>query len=123
MGLGVGLVAGAAAVAQPAVTVDRAGYADRLRAMWLGECIADWTGLTTEGARIEPPFFTDADWGTTPPGGQRIDFVLDQSPWEADDNTDVEYVYLHLMSTLGRPLLTADEIRDGWLAHMDPNYI
>jgi hypothetical protein len=92
--------------------------------MWLGECIANWTGLRTEGARNQPPFFSDADWGTQPPGlSLPITFVLDQDPWVSDDNTDVEYVYLHAMHTLGHALLSPDEIRDAWLAHMDPNYI
>lgn len=113
-------------MAQPAITIDRAAYADRLHAMWLGECIANWTGLRTEGARINPPFFTDTDWGTTPaspPGMQRIDFVLNQDPWLADDDTDVEYVYLHAMSQLGRCALSPPEIRQAWLDHMDPNWI
>jgi hypothetical protein len=114
----------AGALAQPAITVDRVSYPDRLRAMWLGECLADWTGITTEGLRIQPPFFTDADWGTTPPdpNAHHIDFVF-QDPWEADDNTDIEYLYLDAMSRLGRPLLTPDEIRKAWLGHIDSNYI
>src|ERR1044071_5954210 len=111
------------AAAQPALTIDRAGYADRLHAMWLGECIANWTGLRTEGARINPPFFTDADWGTTPAGGQHIEFVLNQDPWLADDDTDVEYVYLHLMSQLGRCDLSPSQIAQGWLAHMTRDWI
>lgn len=118
-----GFVAASATMAQPGRTLSRSDYADRLRAMWLGECIANWTGLRTEGARIAPPFFTDADWGTTPPGGQHIDFVLNQDPWLADDDTDVEYVYLHKMSKVQRSLLTPDEIRDAWLLHMDTNYL
>lgn len=109
--------------AQVLHTINRTDYADRLRAMWLGECIANWTGLRTEGARITAPFFTDADWGTTPPGGQHIDFVLNQNPWLADDDTDVEYVYLHKMSKAGQSLLTPGEIRDAWLLHMDTNYL
>jgi hypothetical protein len=118
------LVFAAGALAQPAITVDRASYPDRLRAMWLGECLADWTGITTEGLRIQAPFLTDADWGTTPPdpNAHHIDFVF-QDPWEADDNTDIEYLYLDAMNRLGRPLLTADEIRQEWLDHIDPNYI
>ncbi len=105
-------------------TIDRAEYADHLRAMWLGECIANWTGLRTEGARNTPPFFTDADWGTTPPDlTLPIDFVLEQDPWDSDDNTDIEYVDLHLMHQHNRPLLTGAEIRDGWLLHMNPNFI
>lgn len=116
-------MAASVAVAQTGRTINRTDYADRLRAMWLGECIANWTGLRTEGARFSPPFFTDADWGTTPAGGQHIDFVLSQNPWLADDDTDVEYVYLHKMTKAGHSLLTPDEIRDAWLLHMDTNYL
>jgi hypothetical protein len=105
-------------------TIDRAAYQDRLRAMWLGECIANWTGLRTEGHRAEPPFYTDADWGTTPPGAIfPIEFVLHPDPWRADDDTDIEYVYLHRMTQAGRTLLSAEEIRDAWVAHMNPQYI
>jgi hypothetical protein len=118
----------AAAALQPADrlprTINRAEYEDRLRAMWLGQSIANWTGLRTEGQRTEPPFYTDADWGTTPPGATLpIDFVLNQDPWLADDDTDIEYVYLHLMSRARRPLLAPPEIRAGWLLHMNPQYI
>lgn len=104
--------------------IDRTEYIDRLHAMWLGQCIANWTGLRTEGHRTEPPFYTDADWGTIPPGATLpIDFVLDQDPWLADDDTDVEYVYLHLMNQHSRPQLDGARIRAGWLAHMDPQFI
>ncbi|MEX2218090.1 MAG: ADP-ribosylglycohydrolase family protein [Phycisphaerales bacterium] len=111
------------ASAQPATTIPRAAYQDRLQAMWLGQCIANWTGLRTEGSRTEPPFYTDADWGTTPPGGQPLTFVLSQDPWLADDDTDVEYVYLHLMAQAGRTQLTPAEVRDGWLAHTHPDWV
>lgn len=119
------VMAMASGVATGQMVLPRAEYQERLHGMWLGQCIANWTGLRTEAARIAPPFFTDADWGTTPPGGQHIDFVLNQDPWLADDDTDIEYVYLHKLSTLNprRGNLTADEIRDAWLAHMDPNFI
>ena len=116
------LLAGAAQAAGQ-TTIDRADYADRLRAMWLGGGIANWTGLRTEGYRIEPPFLTDADWNTTPPGRLPITFVLDQDPWRADDDTDVEYVSLHLMSQRSRCLLAGPEISAGWILHMDPAWI
>ncbi|MFN0132820.1 MAG: ADP-ribosylglycohydrolase family protein [Phycisphaerales bacterium] len=113
-----------------AQSIDRADYEDRLQALWLGQCIANWTGLRTEGYRNEPPFLTDADWGTTPvgpPPGQFIDFVLTQNPWQADDDTDIEYVYLHLAAqrlALPQPaLLGSAEIAAGWLAHMNPSWI
>jgi hypothetical protein len=103
----------------PAITLDRAAYAERLRAMWLGECIANWTGLRTEGVRVARPFFTDADWGK-PLGrdGARLEFVL-QDPWQADDDTDIEYVYLHLMTEARTIHLSPRRIRDGWRAHIN----
>ena len=62
----------------------------------LGELIANWTGLTTEGLVTMPPFLTDDDWGGNVGNGV-IDFVVDQDPWLADDDTDIEYVYAHLL--------------------------
>ena len=105
--------------ASPSLKLDRAAYAERLRAMWIGGCLANWTGLRTEGVRIERPFFTDADWGK-PLGrdGAAIDFVrLD--PWQSDDDTDIEYVYLHLMTEARTLFLSPERIRDGWRAHIN----
>lgn len=103
----------------PPLLLDRAAYAERLRAMWIGECIANWTGLRTEGVRVERPFFTDADWGK-PLGrdGAPIDFVL-VDPCQADDDTDIEYVYLHLLTEAGTLFLSPQQIRDGWRAHIN----
>lgn len=98
--------------------IDVANYESRLRAMWLGQCIANWTGLRTEGRRNNPPFYTDADWGQIR-DGQLIDFVLTQDPWLADDDTDVEYVYLHLLDLHGSSALSAGQIRDGWVSHVN----
>ncbi len=102
--------------------ISRNDYADRLRAMWLGETIANWTGLTTEAVRQDAPFYTDEAWGID----QRIswkpnsviDFVF-QDPWLADDDTDIEYVYLHLMDQHGTNLLSAQQIADGWREHIN----
>ena len=94
--------------------IDRADYADRLRALWLGECIANWTGIQTEGDRSSPPFYDDSDWG---PGG--FDFILDQDPWSADDDTDIEYVYCHLLNQHQTHMLTGHQIRDGWMSHIN----
>jgi hypothetical protein len=38
-----------AAATQNPRTIDRADDTDRLRAMWLGQCIANWTGLPRAG--------------------------------------------------------------------------
>lgn len=95
-------------------------YADRLRAFWLGQCIANWTGLRTEGRRNDPPFLTDADWGTQPAGILApLDFVTSQDPWGADDDTDIEYVYLHLLDLHSATTLTPAQIAAGWIAHIN----
>jgi hypothetical protein len=102
--------------AQSERVITETEYADRLAAMWQAQALANWTGRRTEGARVAPPFLTDADWRVwgTPP----LDLVL-QNPWRADDDTDIEYVYLHLADAYGRAQLTADEIRRGWITHIN----
>jgi hypothetical protein len=82
-------------------------YSRQLRGMWLAQSIGNWTGLETEGDRIEKPFFTDADWG------HLVDFVF-QDPWRADDDTDVEYILLHLMNEYQTTQLTPQQLADGW---------
>ncbi len=106
-----------ATVARAQTVIDRTTHADRLEAMWLAQCIANWTGLRGEGQRTQPPFPTDADWGTNL-GRGTLEFVL-QDPWGADDDTDIEYVWLHLMDQHGSALLSPEQIRDGWIAHVN----
>jgi hypothetical protein len=104
---------GAAQSAKSEQTViDRDDYRDRLHAMWLGETIANWTGLQTEFARNEPPFYTDKDWAD-------IGFVTDQNPWLADDDTDLEYVYLHEATQARTPQLSSQQISDAWQRHVN----
>jgi hypothetical protein len=102
--------------------ISRQDYADRLRAMWLGETIANWTGLTTEAVKQNSPFYTDGDWGIDQHISWKpnsvIDFVL-QDPWLADDDTDIEYLYLHLMQQHDTTHLSAVQIRDGWVQHIN----
>lgn len=95
--------------------IREADYEDRLRAMWLGQCIANWTGLRTEGLRQGPPFYTDADWGS----GGWIVFVLNQDPWLADDDTDIEAAYLQMMESAGTAALSSEQISAGWVAHIN----
>lgn len=113
-----GLTLASTASASPPRELNQADYAARLRTMWLGQCIANWTGLRTEGRRINPPFYTDADWGQVR-DGQLITFVLNQDPWLADDDTDVEYVYLHEMALTPAGPLTPHRIRDAWIPHIN----
>jgi hypothetical protein len=110
-------------------TISRRDYGDKLQGFWLGQCIANWTGLVTEGVKKSAPFFTDKAWGTNQGrDGQTIDFVLvpADEPWGADDDTDIEYLYQHLLTKHRVSVLSAEQIRDGWLAHIgrdEPNYL
>ena len=111
----------APACAQPpqgAIELDRDRYHDQIEGFWLAQCIANWTGLQTEGRRNEPPFYTDADWPLTF-DGRSLRFITDQDPWKADDDTDFEYVYAHLMHLHQRPDLTPTQIREGWIQHIN----
>lgn len=102
--------------------IDRADYAARLRAMWMGECIANWTGLRTEGQVTTPPFLTDAAWGTNPLPDRpwvHLDLFLYSNPWGSDDDTDIEYVYLHALHTTGTNRLTPALIAQQWIDHIN----
>ena len=76
-------------------------------------------------------FYTREDWGKADlPSiwGQgvpsdlspTIDFVFKNPDeiWGADDDTDIEYMYQHLLVTNQTSYLTPQQIRDGWLNHI-----
>src|SRR5688572_27618241 len=99
------------------LVINRADYAQRLQGMWYGEVLANWTGLMTEGSRrgtdlVNKPFYTDASWGTpsdtSPYVGKPIGFNF-LNPWQADDDTDVEYAYVHLMGQTQNPMLSEQQ--------------
>ncbi len=114
------------------ITVSRAGYQDKLHGFWLGQSIANWTGLVTEmdkvGTTATMPFYTDADWGSKDlpaiwgegvPHSDTIDFFFVEKgqPWGADDDTDIEYMYQYLHESQQTSLLSAEQVRTGWLTH------
>lgn len=105
----------------------REDYAERLRGLWLAENIANWTGLLTESERKEAPFFTDADWGTEQgrfgiEGSAGRTLTLNSlDPWGADDDTDIEMIYLEAMRRAGTSHLTPLQIRDAWRTHITPD--
>jgi hypothetical protein len=109
--------------------VNRSDYLQKLQGFWLGECIANWTGLVTEGVKKSGPFFTDKGWGTNQGRNkQLIDFVLVQAdkPWGSDDDTDIEYIYQHLLTQHQVSVLSSEQIRSGWIEHIkqeEPNYL
>jgi len=114
------------------ITVSRTGYQEKLHGFWLGQSIANWTGLVTEmdkvGTPETMPFYTDEDWGSKDlpavwgegvPHSDTIDFFFVEKgqPWGADDDTDIEYMYQYLHESQQTSLLTAKQIQAGWLTH------
>ena len=112
--------------------VSRIHYLDQLEGFWLGLCIANWTGLITEFDKVSAPFYTSKDWGTSDqpntwgnyvPHTRTIEFyfVKNGKPWGADDDSDMEYLYQHLLETHKTSRLSPEQIRDGWLRHIYSN--
>lgn len=115
------------------LTVSRSEYVEKLHGFWLGQCIANWTGIITEMHKIggegdRGKFYTREDWGTTVEakrwGGRvhtvTIDWVR-RGPdeiWGADDDTDIEYMYQFLVANNDSTRLTGEQIRDGWITHI-----
>ncbi|MEM6843763.1 MAG: ADP-ribosylglycohydrolase family protein [Bacteroidota bacterium] len=128
------------------IVISRNQYHNQLYGFWLGECIANWTGLVTEMDKVgnigevkTGDFYTREDWGQLDlpsifSDGQpsdispTIDFVFrgKGEMWGADDDTDIEYIYQHLLLTNQTAKLTPEQIRDGWLKHIkheEENYL
>ena len=93
--------------------IKRTTYKDKLKGFWLGSCIANWTGLPTENKRTDFPFFTDSDFGLG-----KYDYVLNQNPWGADDDTDIEYVYQSAIEKHNNYMLTGEQISNAWKDHI-----
>lgn len=118
------------------IAISRDSYRDKLYGFWLGQCIANWTGLVTEMDKIggEGPhgeFYTREDWGKPDQpniwsGGapsdlsENIDWVLEEEGgvWRADDDTDIEYIYQYLLLQHQSSMLSGEQIRDGWMEHI-----
>ena len=114
------------------IVVSRDNYFNKLKGFWLAQCIANWTGLVTEMDKVgnvgkvkSGPFYTRNDWGKEDQRAywerkaqiRTIDFVFEGSDgrWGADDDTDIEYIYQHLLYTNKTSKLTGKQIREGWL--------
>lgn len=116
--------------------LSRAHYQDKFEGFWLGQSIANWTGLVTEMDKIggdgdKGKFYTGDDWGKPDQPsiwGQgipsnlspTIDWVFEngEGQWGSDDDTDIEYMYQHLLAQHQTTQLTPQQIRDGWLKHI-----
>ena len=112
-------------------------YKDQLKGFWLGQCIANMTGLVTEMDKIgnigeikTGKFYTSSDWGKLDEPNifspnqiseysETIDFVFEQDGvWPADDDTDIEYMYQDLLLKNKTSFLTPTQIRSGWMKHI-----
>lgn len=122
------------------IVISRKKYFDKLYGFWLGESIANWTGLVTEMDKIgnigeikTGEFYTRSDWGKPDipsiwgegiPSdlSSTIDFVFkdEDEVWGADDDTDIEYMYQHLLYTNKVSVLSPVQIQEGWLKHIKP---
>ena len=127
------------------IIISKSDYKKKLEGFWLGQCIANWTGLITEMDKIgnigsikTGDFYTRNDWGKKDLpniwGEMKdsispiIDFVFKDTNeiWGADDDTDIEYMYQHLMFKNRTAKLTPKQIRKGWLKHIkkdEENYL
>jgi hypothetical protein len=79
---------------------------DKLRGMWLGQLIGNAAGRETEGVYRSSEPNPDA----------AVPWVIKQV-WDADDDTDIEYLYLHTLDTHGLDC-TAEEIAEQWQQHV-----
>ena len=92
------------------IVIDKNDLVDKLEGFWLGQSIANWTGLVTEMNKIgfssegkQESFYTRENWGelNEKSWGQSeiIDFKFAKkdSIWGSDDDTDLEYMYQELL--------------------------
>ena len=131
---------------QSFIEISKENYQDQLEGFWLGQLIANWTGLITENDKIgnigeikTGDFYTREDWGKTDQrsiweddsvdkSNIKIDFVLKSADeiWGSDDDTDIEYMYQYLQNFYETNILTPSQIREGWLRHIyieEENYL
>lgn len=128
------------------ILISKTIYQDQLYGFWLGECIANWTGLVTEMDKIgnigsiqTGEFYTRNDWGKPDQPSiwaegipsdlsPTIDFVFadEGEIWGSDDDTDIEYMYQYLLDQHQTSYLTGEQIKEGWLNHIkseEENYL
>jgi hypothetical protein len=115
--------------------INRLEYLNKLEGFWLGQCIANWTGLITEMDKIGIPidgkgggFYTREDWGKPDQANlwgsnelsNTINYIYAEkdSIWGADDDTDIEYIYQELLLNSPSLDLTGEQIRNAWINHI-----
>jgi hypothetical protein len=78
---------------------------DKLRGMWLGQLIGNNAGRSTEGR-----------YQSTPDPNVSEPWVLKQQ-WDADDDTDFEYIAMHILDTNGFDC-NSQQIANQWRTHV-----
>ena len=114
------------------IIIHKDTYRDKFEGFWVGLTAANWAGLITENIKLDFPFFTRHDWGKDVginqtkncacgmqigPTLDYVNFVKGQSI-PADDDTDIEYIYQHLLYTNKVSILSPEMIANGWLRHI-----
>ena len=128
------------------IEISREKYSNQLYGFWLGQSIANWTGLITEMDKIgnigdikTGSFYTREDWGgidlrsiwedqSIDKSNIRIDYSLrsEEEIWGSDDDTDIEYMYQFLLNYFNTSILSPSQIREGWIKHIkaeEENYL
>lgn len=128
------------------IEISREKYSNQLYGFWLGQSIANWTGLITEMDKIgnigdikTGNFYTREDWGgedrrsiwedqSIDKSNIRIEFSLrsQDEVWGSDDDTDIEYMYQFLLNYFDTSILSPSQIREGWVKHIkaeEENYL
>jgi hypothetical protein len=80
---------------------------DKMRGMWLGQLIGNCAGRATEGRYS----------GAESNPGSEVPWVIKQE-WDGDDDTDIEYVALHILETNGLNC-HRQEIAEQWSTHIN----
>ena len=128
------------------IEISREKYSNQLYGFWLGQSIANWTGLITEMDKIgnigeikTGNFYTREDWGAIDSRSIWEDQSIDKSNikiefslrtqnevWGSDDDTDIEYMYQFLLNYFDTSILSPSQIREGWVNHIkaeEENYL
>lgn len=95
---------GAQAGAERTITADE--LLDRMRGMWLGQLIGNAAGRQAEGRYS----------GSEPDPNESVPWRIEQV-WDADDDTNIEYLALHILQTSGFDC-NSREIAGQWLDHV-----
>lgn len=78
---------------------------DKMKGGWLGELWGNFTGLPTEFK------FT-----VTPNPEEKVDWILGDT-YVTDDDTSMEYTFLHMMEVYGANTITYQDMPKEWLYH------